>query len=170
VIAVREPDLQAPVTIDWHRGPRAELRALFELAEDSAEQLAGYGDLGRVLVARSGSLRVGHLQLVPTGIDGEIEVKNMAVITELQGAGIGRALIEEAVRRSERTGSSRMVVATATADTGNIRFYQRVGFRMRRVEPDAFTPDTGYPEPIMIDGIELRDRVWFDRELTAGAG
>ena len=28
---------------------------------------------------------------------------------------------------------------TATADTDSIRFYQRVGFRMRRVESDAFT-------------------------------
>ena len=59
----------------------------------------------------------------------------------------------------------RMVVATAAADLGNLRFYQRQGFRMRSVERDAFTPGTGYPPGIQVDGIELRDRVWFDRPL-----
>jgi hypothetical protein len=54
---------------------------------------------------------------------------------------------------------------TAAADLGNLRFYQRQGFRMRSVERDAFTPDTGYPPGIQVDGIELRDRVWFDRPL-----
>jgi hypothetical protein len=29
--------------------------------------------------------------------------------------------------------------ATAAADTGNLRFYQRQGFRMRSIERDAFT-------------------------------
>jgi hypothetical protein len=47
------------------------------------------------------------------------------------------------------------VVATAAADVGNLRFYQRQGFRVHRVERDAFTPATG----LHIDGIELRDRL-----------
>ena len=45
----------------------------------------------------------------------------------------------------------------------DLRFYQRQGFRMRSVERDAFTPATGYPPGLLIDGIELRDRVWLDR-------
>ena len=56
-------------------------------------------------------------------------------------------------------------VATATADSGNLRFYQRLGFRMVCVERDAFGPATGYPMPIDIDGIALRDRVWLDVDL-----
>jgi hypothetical protein len=59
-----------------------------------------------------------------------------------------------------------MVVATAAADAGNLRFYQRCGFRFLSVERDAFTPATGYPEPIYIDGVLLRDRVWLDRSLA----
>ena len=57
------------------------------------------------------------------------------------------------------------MLATATADIGNLRFYQRCGFRMDRVVRDAFTPETGYPEPIEIDGIPLRDRVWLDLSI-----
>jgi hypothetical protein len=59
----------------------------------------------------------------------------------------------------------RLVVATAAADTDNLRFYQLCGFRMRTVERDAFTPAEGYQQGTLSDGIELRDRVWLDRPL-----
>ncbi len=84
----------------------------------------------------------------------------------MQGTGIGRALIDAAIERCVADGWPRLLVSTAAADTGNLRFYQRVGFRMLSVERDAFTPATGYPEPIVIDGIPLRDRVWLSRDLS----
>jgi hypothetical protein len=46
-----------------------------------------------------------------------------------------------------------------------LRFYQLLGFRLLRVERDAFTPETGYPE-IVVDGIPLRDRVWLSLTLN----
>jgi hypothetical protein len=60
-----------------------------------------------------------------------------------------------------------MLVSTAAADTGNLRFYQRVGFRLLSVDRDAFTPATGYPDPIMIDGVRLMDRVWLSQDTLA---
>jgi GNAT superfamily N-acetyltransferase len=153
------------VEIDWHDGPRAELRPLFELAEDSQSQLDQYLELGRVLVALDGAAVVAHLQLVPTPRSGEIELKSMAVVGERQGAGLGRALVASAIATCRAEGWSRMVVATAAADVGNLRFYQRSGFRLLCVERDAFTPATGYPDPIVIDGIPLLDRVWLSQEL-----
>jgi hypothetical protein len=42
--------------------------------------------------------------------------------------------------------------------------YQLLGFRMLRVERDAFTPATGYAE-IEVDGIALRDRIWLSLTL-----
>ena len=64
--------------------------------------------------------------------------------------------------RGGRPGGRRRVsppilVATAAADVGNLRFYQRQGFRFRSIERDALTAATGYPEGLLIDGIELRD-------------
>ena len=41
----------------WHEGPRAPLRHLFDLADDSSTQIDSYIELGRVLVARSVSVR-----------------------------------------------------------------------------------------------------------------
>ena len=146
-----------------HTGDRAGLRPLFELAEDSAVQLDGYLDLGRVLVAERGGTAVGHVQLVPAG-DGQVEIKNMAVVPGRRGTGVGRALIEAAVER-RGPGVTRVVVATGAADVGNLGFYQRCGFRFASIERDAFTPATGYPDPIDVDGIELRDRVWLTLDL-----
>jgi ribosomal protein S18 acetylase RimI-like enzyme len=167
VLALRDRGAGRALEIGWHEGSREELVPLFRLAESSAEQLAGYLGLGRVLVARRGPTIVGHAQLVPTDDPETIELKNLAVLPEHQRTGVGRQLVEEAVAREARDGRTRMVVSTATIDTDNLRFYQRVGFRMISVEPDAFTPETGYPEPVIIDGMELRDRVWFARTLGA---
>jgi GNAT superfamily N-acetyltransferase len=150
--------------IDRYDGPRADLLWSFRLAEDSEEALAGYLDRGTVWVARDPDGTVlGHLQVVESG--DAWEVLNTAVAASRQGEGIGRLLLEHAACEARRAGVRRVVVATAAADVGNLRFYQRCGFRMERVVRDAFGPATGYPEPIEIDDIPLRDQVWFDLEL-----
>jgi GNAT superfamily N-acetyltransferase len=157
---------RAPVpAITEHAGDRAALRPLFELAEDSAAALDAYIEAGRVLVAADGDTIVGHLQLTETGDAAEAEIKNMAVAETHQSRGIGRALVDAAVALARADGVETLLVATAAADIGNLRFYQRVGFRMRSIERDAFTEATGYPPGIVLDGIPLRDRVWLDRDV-----
>jgi GNAT superfamily N-acetyltransferase len=126
----------AAIRVESHVGPRSELRSLFELAEDSSAQFDAYIDEGRVL----------------------------AVLESHQGHGIGRALMDSAVALARHEGRSAVVVATAAADIGNLRFYQRLGFRMRSIECDAVTEATGYDPRLEIDGIQLRDRVWLDLE------
>jgi ribosomal protein S18 acetylase RimI-like enzyme len=155
--------------IESYTGDRQGLHALFELAEDSPVQLDSYLNAGRVLVAVADSAVIGHLQLVHTGRPGQVEIMNMAVREDLQGRGIGTRLIQAAVDLVTAEGEEALVVATAAADVGNLRFYQRQGFRLRSVERDAFTPATGYRRDIGIDGIELRDRVWLDRPVSAAA-
>lgn len=149
--------------IETYDGPRDGLRSLFELAEDSAAELDSYIDSGRVLVAVSDGEIIGHLQLTATGDPRQAEIKNMAVREERQGQGVGRLLIQAAIDLAAAESVTTILVATAAADIGNLRFYQRQGFRMRSVERDAFTSATGYPPGLLIDGIELRDRVWLDR-------
>ena len=151
--------------VQIYTGPRAALRSLFELAEDSRSELDSYLEEGRVLVARNDDGEVlGHLQLIDTDEVGQVELKNMAVAEAHQGHGIGRALVSTALAQEAATAET-VVVATAAADIGNLRFYQRLGFRMRSIERDVFTPATGYPVGFQIDGIELRDRVWLDQPL-----
>jgi predicted N-acetyltransferase YhbS len=158
---VTAPDLR----ITLFDGRREGLRPLFELAEDSVDQLDSYLDAGRVLVAVSGEQVVGHVQLVDAERPGAVELKNMAVRETRQGRGIGARLVRAALDLAAAEGRASMVVATAAADIGNLRFYQRQGFRMLAIERDAFTPATGYAPDTVIDGIPLRDRVWLDRAL-----
>src|SRR6201995_1883623 len=92
------------VRIETYGGARDHLRALFELAEDSAAELDSYIDVGRVLVAVSDGEVVGHLQLTGTGDPRQVEIKNMAVRETRQGHGIGRRLIQAAVDRAPAGG------------------------------------------------------------------
>ncbi len=156
---------EAPVRVEPHTGSRADLRPLFELAEDSAAQLDSYLDAGRVLVAVQGEQIVGHLQLTATGAADEIEIKNMAVLETHRRLGIGRQLIAAAIELARVESCRTVSVATGAADLGNLRFYQRAGFRMRSIERDAFTAASGYAPGTSVDGIELRDRVWLDLSL-----
>jgi len=138
---------------------------LFELADDSPTELNSYLHAGRVLVAMSGREVIGHLQLVDTDRPGRVELKNMAVRDAMQGRGVGARLVRAALDLAAASSATEMVVATAAADVGNLRFYQRQGFRLCSVERDAFGPATGYPPGLQIDGIALRDRVWLDRAV-----
>jgi GNAT superfamily N-acetyltransferase len=167
VVAVVPPDPIAagPIEVQRYSGPREELRALFELAEDSPTRLDAYLHAGRVLVAVAGTRVLGHLQLVDTAQPMGAEIRNMAVHQELQGRGVGALLVRAAVELLTAESVTSLAVATAAADVGNLRFYQRQGFRMRSVERNAFGPANGYPPGIVVDGIVLRDRVWLDRPL-----
>lgn len=153
------------MTVEVFEGDRRRLAPLFALADDSEAQIDAYRDLGEVLVARDGVEIIGHLQVISGAEDGEFELKSMAVAEARQGQGVGRGLVEAALARCRALGGRRMIVSTATADIGNLRFYQRLGFRMRHIVQDAFVPATGYPEDIVIDGIPLRDQVVFEQAL-----
>ncbi len=153
------------VTVEEYAGPHRDLEWSFRLAEDSDAQLNSYIDLGTLWVARTNDgVAVGHLLAVARGED-TWEVVSTAVAEHARGHGVGRALLERAVETARAEGASRVVLATATADVGNLRFYQRCGFRMTHVVPDAFGADQGYPPGIEVDGIPMLDQVWFERRL-----
>lgn len=149
--------------IALHTSDRAELLPLFRLADDSDTMISIYLARGDVLVTREGQTLVGHVQMIEDG--GGWELKSLAVVDTWRGLGVGRALVEAGLAHARARGAHRIVVSTSTADVRLLRFYQRLGFRLERVERDAFTPATGYPPDLTIDGVAVRDRVWFDLDL-----
>ncbi|MCA0045670.1 GNAT family N-acetyltransferase [Mesorhizobium sp. B283B1A] len=130
-------------------------------------QISGYIGRGEVMVAREGGRIVGHVQIIETGEGGVFELKSLAVRPARQSEGLGRALVTAAITRCRERNGQRLIVSTATADIGNLRFYQRQGFRMCRIVQDAFGPSSGYPEGLLVNGIPLRDQVIFERDLGA---
>jgi ribosomal protein S18 acetylase RimI-like enzyme len=144
-------------------GARSDLRRLFELADDSSSAIDGYIEAGEVLVVQRGNEVVGHIQFIPSGQHWEI--KSIAVLEQVQRQGLGTALVRSVLERAVLDGCIQVEVGAAAADIDNLRFYQRLGFRMDRIERDAFTPARGYPGH-EANGIPVRDRVWFSINLT----
>ena len=152
------------MTIEWFEGSRAALADLFALADDSPMEVLRYRDLGRVLVAWDGQTMIGHLQLIPGERSDEAEVKSLAVREDRRGSGVGRSLMNQAIAICREEDRLALLVATAAADTGVLRFYQRLGFRFLRVDRDVFTSEAGYP-PTEIEGVPLLDQIWLSLTL-----
>ena len=147
------------IEVELYHGARTNIRSLFEHADDSPAEIDAYIDLGEVFVVRSTQQIVGHVQLIAAGT--QWEIKSVAVIEGERRQGIGTALVRTALNRACAAGARRVVVATATADIDNLRFYQRLGFRMERIERDAFGAERGYVDDLKVHGIRVRDRVWL---------
>ena len=153
------------MAIEEYAGSHRDLAWSFAEAEDSQQLLDSYIDLGRLWVAvKADGETVGHLQAVPRDT-GVWEVTNTAVAEAARGHGVGRALLERAVDEARSAAVSKIILATATADVGNLRFYQRCGFRMTHIVQDEFSTYRGYPPGIEVDGIPMLDQVWFERVL-----
>ncbi|GAB2538726.1 GNAT family N-acetyltransferase [Nocardia heshunensis] len=168
VVPPAAPDaaLLGNVVCEEFFGDRSEIAFSFRLAEDSEQLLASYIGRGRVWVAHTGSgVVVGHIQAAPQADEAVWEIVNTAVAEAFRGSGLGRRMIETVVGAAVEAGVTRLEVATATADIGNLRFYQRCGFRMTRVVADVFTSEAGYAPGLEVDGVPLRDQVWFARTL-----
>lgn len=152
------------VRIELHHGSRHELWPLFELADDSALAIRRYLDLGLVHVASIGGIAIGHAQIVPHDVR-LWELKSLAVLAPYQERGVGTALVRRSVTWVREHGGRQLLVATASADLDTVGFYQRLGFRMLRIERDAFTTEDGYPAGLSVRGVPVRDRIWLELPL-----
>jgi ribosomal protein S18 acetylase RimI-like enzyme len=140
---------------------REELVPLLLEADESEAVLRGYlyeGNLYRVLADGE---PVGAVLLIPE--DDGLEIKNIALVEDRRGRGLGRAAIEAVAALARARGADRLLVGTADSSNGTIAFYRRVGFR------DAgrlvgFFDD--YPEPVVEDGIVAHDMVRFEMKLN----
>ncbi|MGL4584178.1 MAG: GNAT family N-acetyltransferase [Flavobacterium sp.] len=92
-----------------------------------------------------------------------LEIKNIAVSNELQGKGIGTLLIGEIVHIAKDCGYVRLVVGTADCGIDQIRFYERNDFVKYGIKKDFFIEN--YDEPIIENGIQLRDMVMLERYI-----
>ena len=152
------------IRVALHHGSRQELWPLFELADDSALAIRQYIDLGLVHVALLGGIAIGHAQIVPHEVR-LWELRSLAVLAPYRESGVGTRLVRRSLSWVREHGAERLLVATAAADLDNLGFYQRLGFRMLRIERDAFTPERGYPEGLAVRGVPVRDRVWLELAL-----
>jgi ribosomal protein S18 acetylase RimI-like enzyme len=138
---------------------------LLLLADDSESQVSGYYQKGDLYALDDAASQPLGVTLTIPEPDGSVELKAVAVHDRLHGQGIGRRMLSAVLADLRERGVGRVIVGTASCSIGVLAFYQKVGFRLWRIERDFFSTERGYPDGLEENGIPLRDMVWMDQEL-----
>ncbi len=152
------------VTIRPARDDEVErLIPILRLAEPSEQALRwSLAHLSDVVYAMlSGEKAVGAATV--RWRDEPAEIVELAIAEDVQRRGLGRQLVGWIVGEARRRGIRKLEVGTSNAALGNIRFYQRCGFRMDRVRRDYFWY---YREPMYVEGVLVRDLLVFSMEFA----
>jgi ribosomal protein S18 acetylase RimI-like enzyme len=75
----------------------------------------------------------------------------LAVLRGAQGSGIGRALLDEAERHCREAGCTRMTLSTGEDRKDIIPWYQRLGYRITKIEPST---SSAWSRPINVVHME----------------
>lgn len=135
---------------------------LLLLADPSIDMIEEYVEKGDCFVAESEQRIIGTYVLLQTS-SGNVELMNVAVAEDLQGKGIGKQLVLNAIQVAENQGYTTLHVATGNSSIGQLALYQKCGFRIVGVEPDHFI--IHYADAIFENGIQCRDRILLMRIL-----
>lgn len=129
---------------------------LLFLADPSMEMIGAYAQNGECVVAESEQRVIGAYILLQTA-PGNVEIMNVAVAEDLQGRGIGKKLMLDAIQLAKNQGYTTIHVATGNSSIGQLALYQKCGFRMVGIDTDHFIDK--YPGEIFENGIQCRDRI-----------
>jgi putative acetyltransferase len=84
---------------------------------------------GAILIAELDGDVVGTVGLVPGHGDGVLELIKMSARSDVQGKGIGRALMDAAIVQARRMGASKIWLETNTILAAALALYRKSGFR-----------------------------------------
>jgi GNAT superfamily N-acetyltransferase len=114
-------------------------------------------------IAETGGNKSG---LITYRLEGpECEIVTLDSLVEFRG--IGSALIEAVERQARRAGCRRLLVVTTNDNLPALRFYQRRGFVLAALRPNALqeTRKLKPVPPTGMDGIPIRDELELARTL-----
>ncbi|MCG3086864.1 GNAT family N-acetyltransferase [Sporosarcina cyprini] len=93
-----------------------------------------------------------------------VEIKNVAVSEAMQGKGIGKQLVQAAIRLADEIGYRNVEIGTGNSSVNQLALYQKCGFRIVEIIHDFFT--FHYKEEIVENGIVCRDMIRLRMELS----
>ena len=93
---------------------------------------------GAILIAEYEGEAVGTVGLVPGHGDGVLELIKMSARSDIQGKGIGRALMDAAIEKAREMGASQIWLETNTSLEAALALYRKSGFR--ELTGDELTP------------------------------
>ncbi|MCI3872099.1 GNAT family N-acetyltransferase [Lactococcus petauri] len=125
------------------------------LLADDHEHIMSYLAKGELFVLMDQSEVRAVCVVSPT-----LEIENLAVATEAQGQGYGRALLKPLFETYKGQG----VMTVGTDDiSGNVLFYEACGFTYTHKIKNYFIDH--YSFPIYEDGKRLKDKCYLRKEL-----
>ena len=136
---------------------------LLLLADPSLDAIGAYIHQSRVLAAVKGEDIVGVVVITALG-EGVFEIKNVAVVPAVQGKGVGKKLLEEALQHCRKEGGREVLIGTGNSSLGQLALYQKIGFRIVGIERDFFAKN--YPDAILENGIVCRDMIRLSYTLS----
>lgn len=144
-----------------HRGEiTPELMELLLVADPDLNAVEEYVRHSRLLVVREERRYIAVAVLSLN--EGICELKNISVLKEHEGKGIGKQLLNGVKVLAKSLGAQIVEVGTGNSSLAQLAFYQKSGFRMHRIESDFFLT---YPEPIFENGIRCLDMVFLRSQL-----
>lgn len=132
---------------------------LLLLGDEQESMIDRYLEEGALYIWKEGEETAGVCVVTDQG-NGVLELKNIAVDPRFQRRGIGRAMIEALAKRYR--GSYRVLLAGTGEAPSTLGFYQHCGFTYSHRVKDFFLQ---YDHPIVEEGVQLKDMVFFQRTL-----
>jgi ribosomal protein S18 acetylase RimI-like enzyme len=132
------------------------------LADPSRQLIEAYLAQGECYVAEEKEEIIGVFVLVPLS-ELTVEIKNIAVLEERQGQGLGKRMLQEAIRVAKNRGYERIEIGTGNSSIGQLALYQKCGFRIADVIRDFFVDH--YDEVIMENGIQCTDMIRLSMDI-----
>jgi ribosomal protein S18 acetylase RimI-like enzyme len=129
---------------------------LLLLADETREAIDAYIFKSDVHILNDNIRDIAVMALYKNN-DTELEVKNMAVISDFRGQGIGSILLDKAKEIAKQNHFSSLLVGTSDTGFQQIRFYEKNGFIKKEIRKDFFIQN--YPTPIFENGIQMRDMI-----------
>lgn len=132
---------------------------LLLLADEQEDMIDRYLDKGRMYILDDNGIKC-ECVITDEG-NGVLEIKNIATVSEHQGKGYAKALIDFVVKKYEEQYT---VLQVGTGDSPlTIPFYEKCGFVRSHSIPNFFTDN--YDHPIFECGVQLVDMVYLQRGL-----
>lgn len=135
---------------------------LLLLSDDTKEAIDKNLDNGELFLAEINDKVIASFILKI--IDKEtIEIKNIAVLEDQQGSGIGTILLEYIISISTQRGFQNLTVGTCDLCIKEIEFYKKSGFNVTNNRKNFFIDN--YKDPIYENGMRIKDMIMLSIDL-----
>ena len=132
---------------------------LLLLADESEEMINKYLDAGTLFALYDNGLK--SVCVVEDKGSGAFEIQNLATYEQFQGKGYGRYLVNYVLEYFKDKG---VVMYVGTGDSPlTVPFYEHCGFIFSHRIKDYILKH--YDKPIFEAGIQLKDKVYFKKDL-----